>query len=331
MRVIRWGLALAAAAALLTGCGGDGDTAPDTVAQPPPGSTRFEFGLGGLGHPQNAGILLAGRLGYFAEAGYNINPRKPVQPGRPIPYVVNGGVYITISQAPEVVLARAQGQPVVAVASLIPQPTAAMIWLEKSKVDDIVDLRGKTIAIPGVPFQKELLAAILARAGLALADVKVKEVGYELTSALVSGRADAIFGGTWNVEGTQLEARGLEPVVTRVEDLGVPAYDEVVLVVRRDRLTDDPQMVRDLVAAAFRGTAAAIEDPEAAYDAVGDEGAEMEEKLVEAAVEETLPLFSETGRVDPERMESLVDWMHEEGLIQRKPPVSELMTNDYLK
>ena len=59
------------------------------------------------------------------------------------------------------VLERARGAQVVAVGSLISDPTAAMIWLEKSHIGGIADLKGKTIAIPGLPFQKSFLQSIL--------------------------------------------------------------------------------------------------------------------------------------------------------------------------
>ena len=34
--------------------------------------------------------------------------------------------------------------------------------------------------------------------------------------------------------------------------------------------------------------------------------------------------------MNPEQAGDLVDWMHEEGMIQRRPSVSELLTNDYV-
>ena len=39
-----------------------------------------------------------------------------------------------VTQQPQVALARKTGHPIVAVGSLISQPTAAMIWLKGSKI-----------------------------------------------------------------------------------------------------------------------------------------------------------------------------------------------------
>ena len=125
----------------------------------------------------------------------------------------------------------------------------------------MADLRGKTIATAGIPYQDAYLKTILARAKLTPADVKTVNVGYGLLPALVGGSAQAMLGGFSNVEGVDLRLRGKDPVVTPVDKLGVPTYDELVLVANRDRLEEDPQAIRLFLGALARGTAAAIEEP----------------------------------------------------------------------
>jgi putative hydroxymethylpyrimidine transport system substrate-binding protein len=63
--------------------------------------------------------------------------------------------------------------------------------------------------IPGLAFQRRFLEYILNQAGLTLDDVKVKSVGNDLVPALVSGRADALSGGSRNLEGADLESHGI--------------------------------------------------------------------------------------------------------------------------
>jgi putative hydroxymethylpyrimidine transport system substrate-binding protein len=195
-------------------------------------------------NPANAGIVLAENEGDFAKVGLEVITFAPVRQGVVIEDVVIGADEFGISHMPQVVLAREKGAPIVVVGSLIPQPTAAMIWLKKSHIGGIGDLKGKTIAVPGLPFQKAFLQSVLARGGLTLDDVRVKNVGYKLVPALVSGRADAIFGGSANLEGVRLEKRGMEPVITPVQDLGIPDYDELVLIARSDLASKEPQLVR---------------------------------------------------------------------------------------
>ena len=136
-----------------------------------------------------------------------------------------------------------------------------MIWLRESGIGGIADLRGKTIATAGIPYQDAYLKTILARADLTPDDVKTVNVGFGLLPAMLGGRADAMLGGFRNVEGVDLRLRGKDPVVTPVDQLGVPTYDELVLVANRERLEEDPEAIRLFLAALARGTAAAVEEP----------------------------------------------------------------------
>ena len=74
--------------------------------------------------------------------------------------------------------------------------------------------------------------------------VKAVNVGFGLLPSLANGSAQAMLGGYSNVEGVDLRERGKGPVVTPVDQLGVPTYDELVLVARRSTLEEDGQKIR---------------------------------------------------------------------------------------
>ena len=324
-------LALAAVAVLLSGCGGSDST--ETEAKQPAVPREMRIVLDDYEGPETVGILMAETQGCFEDQGLFTEMTTALTPTRAVQYTVGRSTDVAVVHEPQVVLAREKSAPIVAIGSVVPQPTAAMIWLRKSGIRGIADLKGKTIAIPGVSFLEGFLEAVLARAGLTLDDVKLKRVGYDTVPPLVSGRADALFGGSWNEEGVMLESRGLNPVIRRVQGLGIPGYDEEVVIARADRVSGDPQLFRDFMAALACGTAAAIEDPEAAVEAIeesGETNPRLSPKVTKAEVEATLTLLSESGRISGEQASGLVDWMSEEGMIQRKPPVSELLTHDYL-
>jgi putative hydroxymethylpyrimidine transport system substrate-binding protein len=316
-------LALLAVASLLFGCG-DGGEGSSTESSAPFQSLRLN--LESEPSPENVGPVMALKNRDFYELGLGVWINTPIHPDRPIKYVNTKLVEAAVAHEPELVLTAAAGLPVVAFGSLIPEPTMAMIWLPDSGIESIADLEGKTIAYPGVPFQKAFLEFVLAEAGLTLADVKLENVGHDLAPALVQGRADAIFGGSPSVEGAVLEARGLEPVITPVSELGIPAYDELVLVVRRDKFAANPDLYRRLLEASVRGNAAAAEDPKVAAEAIVDQSFGVAPaKASEAGVEAVAPLLSETGEIDAEQLEGLIAWMHAEGMIEREPSVSELL------
>jgi len=311
-------------AVLLAGCGGGAASGSET----PKLLRSVTVTLDGFRGPENAGILMADVRGYFADAGLDVEIFHPGAPYITPTYVRKGTDDFGVSHLPEVVLAGEEGGPLTVVGSLISQPTAAMIWLKKSHVNRIADLKGKTIAIPGLPFQKKFLQYVLAREGLKPGDVTIKNAGYNLVPALVGGRADAIFGGSWNLEGAELESRGLDPVITRVQDLGIPSYDEFVVIARADRVRKDPKLVRDFMSAVARGTAAAVKDPEGVVDAImgfSESNPETSRKEAKAEVEATLPLLSASGQVSPDQAKQLVDWMYAQEMIQQKPSPATLI------
>lgn len=330
----RGGLALLAVTALLAGCGGGG-TSGTTDERPklPPEPTAIEVSANGYEGPEHVGFLVGEKNGYFEDVGLTVTTGSPANPSRPVRYVLSGWSDLGISHMPQVAISIASGKPIVAVGSVIPKPTAAMIWLPKSGIEVVSDLKGRTVAIPGLPFQKELLRSVLTQAGLKLSDVKLKLISYKSVPVLASGKADAVFGGSDNVEGAELRALGMKPVVTPVQDLGVPPYEELVLFASRERVAKEPQLIRDVLAGLSHGTAAAIRNPRRAIEVV-ENGAEPNpdstRKGMRLGVEATLPLLSPGAEMDPGQAETLVDWMYAEEMIPKKVPVSALLTNEFL-
>jgi putative hydroxymethylpyrimidine transport system substrate-binding protein len=279
---------------------------------------------------------MAQKLGYFEEAGLDLSIATPSDPSLPIKAVATGSSDLAVSYEPEVALAREQGLDVVAIAALVNRPLTSMIWLKKSGIKGIGDFRGKTVATAGIPYQDAFLKTILARVKLTPEAVKAVNVGFGLLPALLSGSAQAMLGGFSNVEGIDLRERGKAPVVTPVDKLGVPTYDELVLVARRQSLEEDPEKFRLFLAALERGTDAAVQQPGAATDAVTEANPDLEPKLTAAEVKATLPLLGARtegqpyGYMDPEEWTTFAGWMRDNGLIDSLPTAGELLDNGYL-
>ena len=192
------------------------------------------------------GIFEALERGYFEDAGLEVTPQVPSDPSAPIKQVAAGRVDLAISYEPEVMLARDQGLDVVAVGALVDGPLTSLISLPEAGIESAADLTGKTVVTAGIPYQAAYLQTILANAGVDPATVDQVDVGFNLMPPLIAGRADAMFGGFLNVEGVDLAERGLDPRVVPVDRLGVPTYDELVLVADGDRLREDPEPIRRL-------------------------------------------------------------------------------------
>ena len=294
------------------------------------GAQPFSLTLDFYANPDHAGIYMAEKLGYFEEAGLDVSIQTPSDPAAPIKQVAAGRTDLAISYEPEVLLADEKGLGVVAVGALVNRPLTSMIWLKESKIGGIAGLRGKTIATAGIPYQDAYLETILARANLTPDDVQTVNVGYGLLPAIVGGRAQAMLGGFRNVEGVDLRLRGKKPVVTPVDQLGVPTYDELVLVANRGSLEEDDAAIRLFLAALKRGTAAAVKSPDAVTDALVEANRALDPKLTRAEVDATLPLLTTSGRMDPAAWQTFIAWMRDNGQISGQPAPDEVLSNDYL-
>jgi putative hydroxymethylpyrimidine transport system substrate-binding protein len=318
--------------ALALGLAACGEKSEDVTAGAEPFSLTLDF----YPNPDHAGIYMAQKLGYFEEAGLDVNVQTPADPAAPIKLLAAGRTDLAISYEPEVVLAHEQGLDVTAVAALVNRPLTSMIWLKKSGIKGVGGLRGKTIATAGIPYQDAYLKTILARANLTPADVKAVNVGFGLLPALVGGSAQAMLGGFSNVEGVDLRLRGKAPVVTPVDELGVPSYDELVLVAQGTRLEEDPQAIRLFIAALARGTAAAASNPKAATKTLLEANPNLDPKLTKAEVAATLPLLNPPrgghpyGYMSPGQWRTFIGWMRDNELIDSLPPQASVLSNDYL-
>lgn len=287
-------------------------------------------------NPDHAGIYMAQEEGFFKDAGLEVAINSPSDPSAPLKDVASGRADLAITYEPELMLAREQGLDVVAVSALVNRPLTSLMWLKKGDVKGVADLKGKTVSYAGIPYQEAFMRTILKRAKVPISTVKLVNVGFGLIPSLVSGSAQAMLGGYSNVEGVDLQQRGKEPVITPVDQLGVPTYDELVIVARRSTLEEEGERIRLFVNSLRRGTEAAAADPKAATEAVLAANSSLEPKLVEAEVKATLPLLSARtpgkpyGWMNPEEWEAFAGWMRDEGLIEAQPKASELLTNAYL-
>jgi putative hydroxymethylpyrimidine transport system substrate-binding protein len=336
--------------AALAGCGGgsgDGTAEGDEAAraqevarkkQPPhsPAADPRESGktatiyvaMDGWDSAETVSMLMAERLGYFKKKRIYPITLSPVTPKLTIPDVVKGQDAIGVAHGPEVVAARDKGAPIVIVGNVLQQSTAAFIWTKESGIKGIADLKGKTVAIPGLNFQWSFLHNVLTEGGLSESEVNVITVGNDLVPALLKGRADAIFGGSAEVEGTNLASHGLEPVVTPVSELGVPDYDELVLVARRNVAEANPQLMKDFVKAVAHGAYVATDKPDIATKALvssGESDPEVSPGAMEEQVKATVGKLSDSGYVDPARFQHLIDWMYENEMISEAFSVDQIL------
>ncbi len=288
-------------------------------------------------NPDHAGFLVAKDQGYFEDAGLDVSLDSPTDPSLPIKLVAAGKADLALSYEPEVLLAREQGLDVVSVASVVNRPLTSMIWLKKSKVKRVKDLKGKTVSTAGISYQDAYLKTILDRAGLSEDDVKQVGVGQGLLPSIISGRAQATLGPFWNIEGVELKMDGLKPTINPVDKLGVPTYSEMVLVAKGSRVQDDPDPIRLFITALARGTDFAVAHPNQATETVLAANSALKQKVTAAQMKVTLPLLAQKrkagvpfGHQDSAAWQAFIDWMVKQGVLANSSRAVDALTNELL-
>jgi putative hydroxymethylpyrimidine transport system substrate-binding protein len=322
---------LAAALALLAlaGCGEKED------ALEPSGSKRVELMLDYFPNADHAGIYAAQAGGHFKQAGLDVEIRQPPDPAAPIKQVAAGRVDLAISYEPEVFRARDQGLAVVSLAAIVQEPLTSIMSLPKAKIRRPADLRGKTVGTAGIDYQTAYLRTILRDAGVPEDSVQERNVGFGLTPTLLTGKVDATLGAFWNYEGTELRLAGKRPRIIRIEDAGVPTYNELVLVANEDALERDAGKLRAFIGALSRGTRDLREDPDRAIEGLLEANPDLDPELQRAVVEVTLPLFfppegEPYGWQDPDQWDAFSAWMKDNDLLEQPPDPLSAHNNELL-
>jgi len=299
------------------------------------GGSELTLMLDFFPNADHAGIYAAQAGGHFADGGLDVEIRAPSDPAAPIKQVAAGRVDLAVSYTPEVLRARDKGLNVVAVAALVREPLTSIISLPSAGIRSPRDLKGKTVGTAGIDYQSAYLREILLEAGIDPGTVTERNVGFALSPALLSGRVDATLGGFWNYEGTDLRLKGRDPRIIRVDDAGVPSYDELVLVANEDALARDGQRIRAFIGALARGTRDLEEDPGRAIEGLLDANPDLDPELQRAVVRVTLPLFLPRrgrpfGHQAPARWQEFAAWMRENRLITEIPDATGAFTNELL-
>jgi putative hydroxymethylpyrimidine transport system substrate-binding protein len=284
----------------------------------------------------HVGIYEALADGDFTSAGLNVHVEVPSNPASPLQLLAAGKVDAAISYEPEVMLARNQNQPLASVAAIVQEPLTSIVSIGSKHIRTAAQLRGKRVGDAGIPYQHAYLETILAHEGLPASSVKEINVGANLVPAMLSGRVDATLGAYWNYEAVQLARMGKHPNVIRMNQVGVPTYDELVLVVRESTLATHPDEIRRLVQALGRGYEATRSDPTGAVANLVKANPGLDQKFQSAAVRATLPAFFPAdpsrpwGWQDSAQWNAYGQWMLTKHLISNPAAVADASTNEEL-
>jgi putative hydroxymethylpyrimidine transport system substrate-binding protein len=317
---------------LLAACGEKQENVTPTSAN----AQSLTLMLDWFPNADHVGIYQALAKGYFSQAGLDVHVEVPSNPASPLQLLAAGKVDAAISYEPELLLARNQNLPLVSVAALVQEPLTSIVSLGRQHIKTPAQLRGKRVGDAGIPYQHAYLETILAHAGVPASSVKEINVGDNLVPALLSGRVDATLGAYWNYEAIQLARMRKHPNVIRMNQVGVPDYDELVLVVRQGTLINHPDELRRLVQAIARGYESVRNDPASGVANLVHANPGLDPGFQTAAVRATLPAFFPSTASDPWGWQDQVQWnsygqwMLSQHLISNPAAVADASTNEEL-
>ena len=322
---------LALLLATAAGCGEREDPAPE-AGDP----ERVDLVLDYFPNADHAGIYAAIAGGAFREARLDVQPRTPSDPAAPLKLLAAGRVDLALSYEPEVLLARDRGVKVVAIGALVQKPLTSLMSIGRRAIRDPKELEGKTVGTAGIPYQSAYLRTILDDAGVDPGSVKEVNVGFNLVPAMLSKKVDATLGAFWNYEGVELEREGRDPSILRMEKLGVPEYNELVVVAREEDARKRGDLMRRFMQGLARGHRTLRRDPDSGIDPLLEANRDLERGLQEASVKATLPVFFPEdaerpfGYQDPDAWLRYGRWMFENDLLRRAEDPRRALTNEFL-
>ncbi len=208
---------------------------------------------------QFAGLYMAQEEGYYSSRGINV---KFLEGGPGIDWqkrIKDADCPVGITNAYEVVIAKAAKVPVKAIAAIAQVSPIVFFSLDDSGLTDPRQFKGKKIAL--VPTGKIHLRGMLKKVGLSIKDIELRPFSLDMTP-LYKREVDVWSGYVTNLV-TKAEQEGHNVNVIHPINYGVQIYDDVIYA-REDLIGKSPEIVEKFLRATLEGWRKAITEPELA-------------------------------------------------------------------
>lgn len=226
----------------------------------------------------NSGFMVAKDKGYYDAVGLNVDIGPGRGSGSTAQLVASKAAMFGFSDGYVVGNSVAKDMNIVMVAAIYRRNPTAVVVLKDSDIKALKDLEGRSIAIPTGATQFQQWPAVVR--GCSLDGSKINVINIDPAGsvpALVTGKVQAIAGyGQGYVPGVEIRAKK-EARIFWYSDCGVNAVSNGIIV-HRDLLKEDPEMIRRFNSASIKGFLYARQHP--------DEAVAITKKFSEAVVPE---------------------------------------------
>lgn len=301
--------------------------------EPEPEMAQVQLAMGFVPSVQYAPYYVADAKGYFAGNGIDIEFDHSLFESDAVKLVGTDELQFANVSGEQVILARAQGIPLVYVFEWWQQYPIAVVSKAGADIRQLSDLDGRTI---GLPMQAGASyvgwRALLTEAGLTEDDVTTEVIGFTQAAAVAEDTVEAAVVYA-NNEPIQLAQAG-----EAVNVIYVSEYIDLVangLVTNETTLSENPDLVAGMVDALARGLADVIADPHEAFGisqgyVEGLEGDVSEAQRI--VLDESIKLWeaARLGQSDMEAWENTQAVLLETGLLTESQDLSAAFTNTFV-
>jgi len=313
---------------MLSGCG---NKASDN------GLEKVTFVLDWTPNTNHTGLYVAQELGYFEEAGLEVEIQQPPEDGAAV-LVASGradfGVSFQDSMA--AALAGDDALPITAVASVIQHNTSGIISRAGEGMDTPKGMEGHSYATWNGAIELATLEEVVKADGGDFSKVElIPSTVTDEVSALKTNSVDSIWiFYAW--AGVKTELEGLDTDYFEFADID-PVFDYYtpVIISGNKFLEENPETAKAFLGALQKGYEYAIQNPEEAAEILCKAAPELDKELVLASqqylAEEYQAEAEYWGYIDPARWNGFYQWVNDNGLVEDPVPLDTGFTNEFLE
>lgn len=322
---------LAFLSAVTTACGAQVAPAP-----PPTPPDNVTLQLSWTHDFQFTPIYTAEANGHFNTRNLSVTLRQGgITDGKyidAVEQVVNGNAAFGLTDGYNVLRARGNGKPLVAIAAIMQRSPSSLISLKSSNIRSPQDLIGKKVAFTPGSINWTYLT-MLQNQGIDPSTIDLVNRSGPGVRELTDGTVDAMSGWFIN-EGVRIREMGFEPSFLIMGDYGTDTYP-LVLTTTEAMIEQKPDVVRRMTGAILAGLKETLANPDAAVSPVLRYNPDLQAEGQKARLHAALPLFKPAGRepgfMQPDVWETTRSILMNRGIITQALKVESAYTTSFLK